>query len=77
MQDSPLNPGLEKILLGYHHYCRQVAGFAPTTCVSRVGRARLFLEQLSANGPVELATLKPILDAELKGGAKVQASTKK
>jgi site-specific recombinase XerD len=57
MQDSLLDPGLEKILLRYHHHCRQVAGFAASTCASRVRRARLFLEHYSASGPVDLAQL--------------------
>ena len=41
------------------------------------GTPAFFINGKLYNGPVELATLKPILDAELKGGAKVQASAKK
>ena len=41
------------------------------------GTPAFFINGKLYNGPVDLATLKPILDAELKGGAKVQASTKK
>lgn len=41
------------------------------------GTPAFFINGKLYNGPVELATLKPILDAELKGGAKVQASATK
>lgn len=41
------------------------------------GTPAFFINGKLYNGPVELAQLKPILDAELKGGAKVQAAVKK
>ena len=41
------------------------------------GTPAFFINGKLYNGPIELAGLKPILDAELKGGAKVQAATKK
>ena len=40
------------------------------------GTPAFFINGKLYNGPIELAGLKPILDAELKGGAKVQASAK-
>jgi protein-disulfide isomerase len=41
------------------------------------GTPAFFINGKLYNGPIELTGLKPILDAELKGGAKVQASAKK
>jgi protein-disulfide isomerase len=40
------------------------------------GTPAFFINGKLYNGPIELAGLKPILDAELKGGAKVQATAK-
>jgi protein-disulfide isomerase len=41
------------------------------------GTPAFFINGKLYNGPIELAGLKPILDAELKGGAKAQATAKK
>ena len=41
------------------------------------GTPAFFIDGKLYNGPVELANLKPILDAELKGAAKLQAAAKK